>query len=281
MKRTHSKSWWSEPWLWVIIATIIVGITGIFSTAIITSHNSNSQRTSLFKNKPKKIFNGKKVKTPNLIIKINKTYVKPAEEKKGEYFLVFNYSVHNINAKNINANEAFVQTFRAYQPNKNTDNQLDTGIVDQSNIQYQRIKKGGTVQAKYAVVIKNKHKPVTLKAYDSDDNCIGQHKYKFRIKKKHLNVKRNYDPNQSSMASGTSTNSSSDKSAPSDKHPNGNKDSSDNSDSDNPDYKGEMFKNTTDKEKQDYIDWQVKWQNMSEQERQAYDDSMYSKNNNQ
>lgn len=274
MRRQPPKPrWYQEPWLWVIIATLIIGITGIIFSAVNFTHHSNSSSntttTAITQSKPKFTFDGKTFHSPKYDIKINKVSVQSDAEESKDQDVIFDYTVHNKSSKDVNADSAWQRSFQVFQPTKNTENPLKIGYIhDDSADSDQEIRKGGTAHAKFAYSLKNTHTPVLLKAYDDEQNVIGKHKYKIKPSA----VKQ---PSSSDNTSAPSNNRGVTKKAATNNQPskkaNASADSS-SSNKNNPDYKGAMYENVSDAEKQAYLDWQIKWQNMSPQEQQQYVD---------
>ena len=182
--------WYKQFWGWVIIAAFVIGILGIVITAVFDGRSTKSPdaATSTTDNitdisKPHGSFDGHTAKLPKWTIKITK--VSLTKNDDGKTCMVFNYTAYNKSAKDMSASGMWAQTFSAYQPNKNTQNQLDEevdvpdSISDEMN---QEINKGGHARGEYIAILKSTKRPVLLKAKDDSGNLIGKHKYSFKVK---------------------------------------------------------------------------------------------------
>lgn len=182
--------WYKQFWGWVIIAAFVIGIVGIGITALLDgthsskpTNSSSNVTNSTDVSKAQGSFNGRTAKLPKYTIKIKD--VSLVENNDGDKCIAFNYTVYNKSAKNISASEAWMQTFTVYQPNKNTQNQLDEevdiddSISDEMN---QEINKGGHARGQYIAILKSNKHPVVLKASDGDGQLIGKHTYKIKAK---------------------------------------------------------------------------------------------------
>lgn len=183
--------WYKQFWGWVIIAAFVIGVGGIILTAVFdgsskkTTNTTNSDVDNVTDvSKPQGSFNGHVAKLPKYTIKIKDVSI--GENDDGKKCMVFDYTVYNKSAKDMSAADAWMQTFAAYQPNKNTQNQLDEDVVDVddsiSDEMNQDINKGGHARGQYIAILKNDHRPVILKAKDETGNLIGKHKYSFKVK---------------------------------------------------------------------------------------------------
>lgn len=188
--------WYKQFWGWVIIGAFVIGILGIIITATFDSHSTKSGNTTTSTtdkvtdiSKPNGSFNGHTAKLPKWTIKITK--VSLTENDDGQECMAFNYTVYNKTAKNISAADAWMQTFSVYQPNKNTQNQLDeeVDVPDSiSNEMNQEINRGGHASGEYIAILKSTKRPVLLKAKDDSGNLIGKHKYSFKVKSSSKNA---------------------------------------------------------------------------------------------
>lgn len=182
--------WYKQFWGWVIIAAFVIGILGIVITAVFDGRSTKSPdaATSTTDNitdisKPHGSFDGHTAKLPKWTIKITK--VSLTKNDDGKTCMAFNYTAYNKSAKDMSASGMWAQTFSAYQPNKNTQNQLDEevdvpdSISDEMN---QEINKGGHARGEYIAILKSTKRPVLLKAKDDSGNLIGKHKYSFKVK---------------------------------------------------------------------------------------------------
>ena len=188
--------------------------------------------------------------------------------------MAFNYTAYNKSAKDMSASGMWAQTFSAYQPNKNTQNQLDEevdvpdSISDEMN---QEINKGGHARGEYIAILKSTKRPVLLKAKDDSGNLIGKHKYSFKVKASSKNASAKAkssddeqmasgqnDSNGGSSSTGTSNSSKSqtaEASSSSDSKRTGDWDNhpdvwaEDNNDSL---WKGTIYENATPQERYDY-----------------------------
>lgn len=188
--------WYKQFWGWVIIAAFVIGILGIVITAVFDGRSTKSPdaATSTTDNitdisKPHGSFDGHTAKLPKWTIKITK--VSLTKNDDGKTCMVFNYTAYNKSAKDMSASGMWAQTFSAYQPNKNTQNQLDEevdvpdSISDEMN---QEINKGGHASGEYIAILKSTKRPVLLKAKDDSGNLIGKHKYSFKVKSSSKNA---------------------------------------------------------------------------------------------
>lgn len=182
--------WYKQFWGWVIIAAFVIGILGIVITAVFDGRSTklSDTATSTTDNitdisKPHGSFDGHTAKLPKWTIKITK--VSLTKNDDGKTCMAFNYTAYNKSAKDMSASGMWAQTFNAYQPNKNTQNQLDEevdvpdSISDEMN---QEINKGGHARGEYIAILKSTKRPVLLKAKDDSGNLIGKHKYSFKVK---------------------------------------------------------------------------------------------------
>ena len=182
--------WYKQFWGWVIIAAFVIGILGIIITAVFDGRNTKSSGTATSTtdnitdiSKPHGSFDGHTAKLPKWTIKITK--VSLTKNDDGKTCMAFNYTAYNKSAKDMSASGMWAQTFSAYQPNKNTQNQLDEevdvpdSISDEMN---QEINKGGHARGEYIAILKSTKRPVLLKAKDDSGNLIGKHKYSFKVK---------------------------------------------------------------------------------------------------
>lgn len=185
--------WYKQFWGWVIIDAFVIGISGIVITAIFDGTSSSSKSISSTNNntdkitdisKPKGSFDGHIAKLPKYTIKI--TNVSLGENDDGKKCIIFDYTVYNKSAKDMSAEDAWMQTFSAYQSDKNTQNQLDSDVVDVSDSlddeMNQEINKGGHEKGEFIAVLKSGKRPVVLKAKDDAGQLIGKHTYKFKAK---------------------------------------------------------------------------------------------------
>lgn len=188
--------WYKQFWGWVIIAAFVIGMLGIVITAVFDGRSTKSPdaATSTTDNitdisKPHGSFDGHTAKLPKWTIKITK--VSLTKNDDGKTCMVFNYTAYNKSAKDMSASGMWAQTFSAYQPNKNTQNQLDEevnvpdSISDEMN---QEINKGGHASGEYIAILKSTKRPVLLKAKDDSGNLIGKHKYSFKVKSSSKNA---------------------------------------------------------------------------------------------
>lgn len=182
--------WYKQFWGWVIIAAFVIGILGIVITAVFDGRSTKSSDTATSTtdnitdiSKPHGSFDGHTAKLPKWTIKITK--VSLTKNDDGKTCMAFNYTAYNKSAKDMSASGMWAQTFSAYQPNKNTQNQLDEevdvpdSISDEMN---QEINKGGHARGEYIAILKSTKRPVLLKAKDDSGNLIGKHKYSFKVK---------------------------------------------------------------------------------------------------
>lgn len=182
--------WYKQFWGWVIIAAFVIGILGIIITAVFDGRSTKSSDTATSTtdnitdiSKPHGSFDGHTAKLPKWTIKITK--VSLTKNDDGKTCMAFNYTAYNKSAKDMSASGMWAQTFSAYQPNKNTQNQLDEevdvpdSISDEMN---QEINKGGHARGEYIAILKSTKRPVLLKAKDDSGNLIGKHKYSFKVK---------------------------------------------------------------------------------------------------
>lgn len=271
--------WYKQFWGWVIIAAFVIGILGIVITAVFDGRSTKSPdaATSTTDNitdisKPHGSFDGHTAKLPKWTIKITK--VSLTKNDDGKTCMAFNYTAYNKSAKDMSASGMWAQTFSAYQPNKNTQNQLDEevdvpdSISDEMN---QEINKGGHARGEYIAILKSTKRPVLLKAKDDSGNLIGKHKYSFKVKASSKNASAKAkssddermasgqnDSNGGSSSAGTSNSSKSqtaEASSSSDSKRTGDWDNhpdvwaDDNNDSL---WKGTIYENATPQERYDY-----------------------------
>ena len=205
--------WYKQFWGWVIIAAFVIGIVGIGITALLDgvssskpTNSSSNVTNSTDVSKAQGSFNGRIAKLPKYTIKIKD--VSLVENNDGDKCIAFNYTVYNKSAKNISASEAWMQTFTVYQPNKNTQNQLDEevdiddSISDEMN---QEINKGGHARGQYIAILKSNKHPVVLKASDGDGQLIGKHTYKIKAKASSKNKKAAPADSKKQVASSSTT----------------------------------------------------------------------------
>ncbi len=206
-------AWYKQFWGWVIIAAFVIGIGGIIITAIFDDGSTKSSNTTTSDtdritdiSKAKGSFDGHTAKLPKYTIKIKNVSI--GENDDGQKCMVFDYTAYNKSAKDMSAAGMWEQTFSAYQPNKNTQNQLETDVVDVpdsiSDEMNQDINKGGHAKGEYIVVLKSNKRPVTLKAQDENGELIGKHKYSFKAKttSKNASSKDTTSNNDKQVASG-------------------------------------------------------------------------------
>lgn len=271
--------WYKQFWGWVIIAAFVIGILGIIITAVFDGRSTKSSDTATSTtdnitdiSKPRGSFDGHTAKLPKWTIKITK--VSLTKNDDGKTCMVFNYTAYNKSAKDMSASGMWAQTFSAYQPNKNTQNQLDEevdvpdSISDEMN---QEINKGGHARGEYIAILKSTKRPVLLKAKDDSGNLIGKHKYSFKVKASSKNASAKAkssddeqmasgqnDSNGGSSSTGTSNSSKSqtaEASSSSDSKRTGDWDNhpdvwaDDNNDSL---WKGTIYENATPQERYDY-----------------------------
>lgn len=271
--------WYKQFWGWVIIAAFVIGILGIIITAVFDGRNTKSSGTATSTtdnitdiSKPHGSFDGHTAKLPKWTIKITK--VSLTKNDDGKTCMAFNYTAYNKSAKDMSASGMWAQTFSAYQPNKNTQNQLDEevdvpdSISDEMN---QEINKGGHARGEYIAILKSTKRPVLLKAKDDSGNLIGKHKYSFKVKASSKNASAKAkssddeqmasgqnDSNGGSSSTGTSNSSKSqtaEASSSSDSKKTGDWDNhpdvwaDDNNDSL---WKGTIYENATPQERYDY-----------------------------
>ena len=271
--------WYKQFWGWVIIAAFVIGILGIIITAVFDGRNTKSSGTATSTtdnitdiSKPHGSFDGHTAKLPKWTIKITK--VSLTKNDDGKTCMAFNYTAYNKSAKDMSASGMWAQTFSAYQPNKNTQNQLDEevdvpdSISDEMN---QEINKGGHARGEYIAILKSTKRPVLLKAKDDSGNLIGKHKYSFKVKASSKNASAKAkssddeqmasgqnDSNGGSSSTGTSNSSKSqtaEASSSSDSKRTGDWDNhpdvwaEDNNDSL---WKGTIYENATQQERYDY-----------------------------
>lgn len=271
--------WYKQFWGWVIIAAFVIGILGIIITAVFDGRNTKSSGTATSTtdnitdiSKPHGSFDGHTAKLPKWTIKITK--VSLTKNDDGKTCMAFNYTAYNKSAKDMSASGMWAQTFSAYQPNKNTQNQLDEevdvpdSISDEMN---QEINKGGHARGEYIAILKSTKRPVLLKAKDDSGNLIGKHKYSFKVKASSKNASAKAkssddeqmasgqnDSNGGSSSTGTSNSSKSqtaEASSSSDSKRTGDWDNhpdvwaDDNNDSL---WKGTIYENATPQERYDY-----------------------------
>lgn len=206
--------WYKQFWGWVIIAAFVIGIGGIILTAVFDGGSKKATNTTSSDvdnvtdvSKPQGSFDGHTAKLPKYTIKIKDVSI--GETDEGKKCMVFDYTVYNKSAKDMSASDAWMQTFSAYQPDKNTQNLLDqdVGDVDDSlsDEMNQEINKGGHAKGEFIALLKNDKKPVILKAKDETGNLIGKHKYNFKIKSHEASAASK----SSKHVNGVSTNASS------------------------------------------------------------------------
>lgn len=271
--------WYKQFWGWVIIAAFVIGILGIVITAVFDGRSTKSSGTATSTtdnitdiSKPHGSFDGHTAKLPKWTIKITK--VSLTKNDDGKTCMAFNYTAYNKSAKDMSASGMWAQTFSAYQPNKNTQNQLDEevdvpdSISDEMN---QEINKGGHARGEYIAILKSTKRPVLLKAKDDSGNLIGKHKYSFKVKASSKNASAKAkssddeqmasgqnDSNGGSSSTGTSNSSKSqtaEASSSSDSKRTGDWDNhpdvwaDDNNDSL---WKGTIYENATPQERYDY-----------------------------
>lgn len=190
-QQKNNPAWYQQPWLWVIIAVLVIGIGGIYISAMGLPHfgspHSNKSKVTSVKNKNvSNRFNGKTLNKADYKIAINKVYTESEPDDSGKQIIVFDYTVHNKTGKNISADAAWQETFQAFQPTKNVERSLHIGTLDNDDGgEFDRIRKDGTAHAQFAYEIKNPSHPVLLKAYNENGNLIGKHSY--ILKTKHNN----------------------------------------------------------------------------------------------
>lgn len=161
-------------------------MTAVFDGGSKKSTNTTSSDTDSVTDisKAQGSFDGHTAKLPKYTIKIKDVSI--GENDDGKKCMVFDYTVYNKSAKDMSAADAWMQTFSAYQPNKNTQNQLDEDVVDVddsiSDEMNQDINKGGHAKGQYIAILKSDKCPVILKAKDDAGKLIGKHKYSFKVK---------------------------------------------------------------------------------------------------
>lgn len=207
--------WYKQFWGWIIIAAFVIGIAGIGITALLdgpsssksvkTTSSDTDKITSI--SKPQGSFDGHTAKLPKYTIKI--TDVSIGENDDGKKCMVFDYTVYNKSAKDMSAADAWMQTFNAYQPNKNTQNGLESDVaaVDDSlsDEMNQEINKGGHAKGEFVAILKSDKRPVVLKAKDENGQLIGKHTYKFKVKSSSENKKAAPADSKKQVASSSTT----------------------------------------------------------------------------